>query len=292
MTETSTETIPNLTKVTSPPVSPDINLLPGFIRGPQILVPLKIDISYQGARLVDTLCWNIGKNGEAMEVEEFVARTCADLNLPIGYQYRMCMQMVEQIEAYTELVKHTIQMHTHIPQWKEKVEKPQTITIGIRYNNVDYADKVDWAPLTNYYTPEDFARTTVADLGLPLEMEPAIAHKIRESLFRWLIGVLQNPSGTPEEVSLTPEFKIENAANTTSASSSTSAPPQVPRLTPVPTHHVVDMVGSLWKRARPQSLEDVSSVPQPLLPPGIAATNTLGVSNAYTYTSKYKEMLK
>jgi hypothetical protein len=222
--------------------------MPAIIRGKEILVPIKVDLTYKGARLVDTFCWNLYH--PVMLPEEFVARTCTDLNLPIGFHSRVTLQIVEQIQAYQILVE-SIRMYApnSIPNWKSKVCQIQPITIGIRHGSIDFSDKVDWNPMDDCLSPEDFAATTTADLGLPPEIEPAIAHKIREALFRWLYNIVQNPMLSPAETNLLPEFKVNET-----------------KVNFVSPNQVVDMVTSLWKRAKPSSLEEVAAAPQPQLP--------------------------
>lgn len=222
--------------------------IPAIIRGENILVPIKVDLTYKGARLVDTFCWNLYH--PAMLPEEFVAILCRDLNLPIGFHSRVSLQIIEQIEAYQILVQ-SIKSYapTAIPLWDKKISQLQPITIGIRHGSIDFSDKVEWNPMDDALTPEEFAATTTADLGLPPEIEPAIAHKIRESLFRWLYNMVQNPNMTPSETNLVAEFKVNEA-----------------KVNFVAPNQVVDMVTNLWKRAKPNTLEEIAAVPQPQLP--------------------------
>lgn len=219
--------------------------IPTFLRQPNVLVPLKIDMTYKGARLVDTFCWDLYES--VMLPEEFAARMCADLNLPVGYHERISLQMTEQIAAYQEVIDCIYKYGSAIPDWDRKVSQIQPITVGVRNGNVDYSDRIDWDPMAEHFTPEDFASLTCSDLGLPIEMEPAIAHKIRESLFRWIITVLQNP--TVDDVTLRQEFPIpEN------------------KVVLVPNNQTVDMITNLWKRAKPNHLDEIAVVPQPQLP--------------------------
>lgn len=95
-----------------------------------------------------------------------------------------------------------------------------------------------------------FARTTCADLGLPTDMEPAIAHKIRENIFRSIITWLDDVrSGVviEEEVDLAPV-------------------PSDIKVNLVQPNHTVDMMSNLWKRAKPISADDTAAIPQPILP--------------------------
>jgi hypothetical protein len=222
--------------------------IPAIIRGENVLVPIKVDLTYRGARLVDTFCWNLYH--PAMLPEEFVAILCRDLNLPLGFHSRVSLQIIEQIQAYQILVE-SIKLYAPIaiPNWSKKINQLQPITIGIRHGSIDFSDKVEWNPMDDSLSPEEFAATTTADLGLPAEIEPAIAHKIRESLFRWLYTMVQNPNLSPSETNLIAEFKVHEA-----------------KINFVPPNQVVDMVTNLWKRAKPNTLEEIAAVPQPQLP--------------------------
>lgn len=220
-------------------------LLPAILSTSNILVPLKIDITFKGARLVDTFCWNLYH--PALLPEEFAARTCSDLNLPLSFHQRITLQIQEQLQAYRILIDCILNYAVCIPNWNNKIKQSQIITIGIRHGTLDFSDSVEWNPLNADLTPEEFARLTCSDLGLPSELEPAISHKIRETLFRWLLNIIQNPHAT--ETNMTPEFKVTDT-----------------KVSLVSSIQAVEMVTNLWKRAKPNSIDEIAAVPQPLLP--------------------------
>jgi hypothetical protein len=94
-------------------------------------------------------------------------------------------------------------------------------------------------------SPEEFARTTASDLGLPGDMEPVIAHKIRETLFRVLCSWIEDPASVPtKDTPLASEIKLFMASQYSS----------------------IEMITNLWKRAKPTTAEDIASVAQPTLP--------------------------
>jgi hypothetical protein len=222
-------------------------VLPAILLEKNILIPIKIDITYNGARVVDTFCWNLYNS--YLSPEEFADRTCLDLNLPNGFRHKITMQIEEQVAAFDEIVKLIFTFSKVIPNWSEKMQEIQTISVGIRHNCIDYSDKIQWDPLSTSTTPESFAENTCKDNGLPFEMEAAIAHKIRETLFRWLINILENPK-LCEKILITPE--VEKFSEL--------------RLTLVPPNQAVDMATNLWKRAKPNTLEESAAIPQPMLP--------------------------
>jgi hypothetical protein len=219
-------------------------LIPYFILH-DVLVPLKIDVTYKGARYVDTFCWDLYH--PAMLPEEFAARTCHDLNFPVGFHSKISLQIIEQLQSYAVLLDSVRLFAKCIPNWNFKIKQIQIITIGIRHGPLDYSDKVEWDPINTTITPEYFARITCKDLGLPSEIEPAISHKIREALFRWLLNIVQNPNATDTNIQM--EFKVPET-----------------RVSLVPPNQAVDMVTNLWKRAKPNSMEEIAAVPQPHLP--------------------------
>ncbi len=159
------------------------------------------------------------------------------------------MQIEEQVQAFEEIVQIIFEFSHTIPNWSAKMSEIQTIIIGIRHNSIDYSDKIQWDPMNTALTPEMFAEVTCRDLGLPCEMTPAIAHKIRETLFRWLINLVETPSLCMNVVEVSEEDKVGEVT-----------------VSLVQPSQVVDMATNLWKRAKPNSLEESAAIPQPLLP--------------------------
>ena len=216
-----------------------------FLKG-NVLVPLKIDITYNGARLVDTFSWNLYNS--CLSVEEFALMTCIDLNLSCGFQEKIKNQIQEQIDAFVDIVD-LIRTHasTIVPNWASKIRENQIITMGIRHNTLDYTDKISWDPMSSSITPEQFAYVTCKDLGLPTDLRPAISNKIRETLFRWVISLIEHPEKT--ETAVVAEFKVSDT-----------------KVSLAQSYQAVEMATSLWKRAKPSTMEEAAAVPQPLLP--------------------------
>jgi hypothetical protein len=113
--------------------------------------------------------------------------------------------------------------------------------------DVEYEDKFQWDAMSRIITPELFAQRTVEDLKLPKEMAPVIAHRIREYLFRYLIHTLTDTENDFVEED------VEVSADT----------PKVSGMNPSVS---ANMSMTLWERAKPNSMEDNASFPQPLLP--------------------------
>ena len=104
-----------------------------------MLVPLKVDISYRGARYVDSFCWNCNPYTNTMSAYEFACRTCADMSLPDGFQYKIALQIQEQIDSY-RLVLDMLRSE-NADKILNVIEKhfpsSQPMALGIRYQTVD-----------------------------------------------------------------------------------------------------------------------------------------------------------
>lgn len=223
------------------------NDIPAILREENILIPIKIDITTNGARIVDSFSWSIYNN--YMSIDEFALRTCIDLNIPSSFQNKIMLQMKEQIESYHELILLIKDYGPKIvTNWSQKISEILTITMGIRHNSLDYTDKIYWDPMSMDLTPESFAYITCKDLGLPSEIRSAISNKIRETIFRWLISLIEYPDKL-DHTSNIAEFKVSDI-----------------KVTIAQHPNTVDMATSLWKRAKPNTYEETATIPQPLLP--------------------------
>ena len=157
-------------------------VVPAIFHDPYMLIPVKIDITLKGGRYVDSLTVSINSTG--YDIYEFCWQTSVDLNLPTGFHWRMYLQIQEQIVAYRDIVSVFLSL-SELPIPKYPYIGPlQTMMVAIRNNTTDYSDKFVWDMNSTACTPEDFARITCSDLGLPPEMEPAISHRIRENIIR------------------------------------------------------------------------------------------------------------
>lgn len=168
--------------------------LPALLHEEELLVPIKLDVTFGGCRFQDSLCWKL--YGSCIEPVDFAAQTCADLGLSPGMQQRIALQLSEQLQAYRELV---VSLHalaasqkSERPPWHEKLHKLLALDICIRCNSLEYEESLYWDPMNADITPEVFARTTCADQGLPREMEPIIAYKIRDAIFREVVRWVDN----------------------------------------------------------------------------------------------------
>lgn len=149
-------------------------------------------------------------------------------------------------------------------KWLKLISVPIDMLVGLRYNAVDYSDKFTWDlfSTSSGREPEVFARKTVEDLGLPVDMESAIAFRIRETLLRLIISAAENPD-SPEHPFLPSKLSVPSDI--------------VVNLTQ--PNGTIDMVRNLWSRAKPDHIDTRSVAPQAKLP-----SNTM--SNANTWYTR------
>ena len=222
--------------------------LPAVLYEDELLVPLKWDITYGGARFVDSFCWPL--YGSLLSTDEFTSRTCMDYNLPNGFYHRMTMQMNEQLESFRLLISqlHNLSFTADNVPWAQRLCELQEIQLSIRLNNIEFSNTVHWDLRNADITPEIFARRTSADLGLPPQMEPAIAHKIRETIFRLMLQWLDEPSSLQE----TPSSSDDDSGNG------------------MTTVQLINdggaLLSELWKRAKPEDNTTINKCPNPVLP--------------------------
>jgi hypothetical protein len=154
-----------------------------MFEGPDPLVPVVVDVTHDGARVRDSFLWRL--KSESMTPDEFAFRTCCDLGLPQGFQPIMAAQLVEQIRAYRELLAVCIGL-AHVTKDDEAPASirpgPELlqVAVDVRKNTVHYMDTFAFDQFDPSFSPEQFARATVADESLPYDMEAAIAFRIRE----------------------------------------------------------------------------------------------------------------
>ena len=149
-----------------------------------VLVPIKIDISHGKGRYIDSFSWNLYNS--MLTPEEFVWKICVEDNLPSELIPRIVSQLREQTDAFSSLVDVIISSGKI--DGIVKYMKNINVEVSVRSNVMDYSDTFQWdAFSTSGCDPEEFAKQTCLDLGLPCEMQPVIALRIRESILRYEI---------------------------------------------------------------------------------------------------------
>ena len=152
-----------------------------------ILVPIHIEVSSKGCKYVDSFTFPLFD--PIISPDDFSQRTCSDLNLPLDFRWKISSQIQHQISCYRELwVAFNVAVNENIFP-KENIL--QNISICVRHNSIEYCDTFSWDLTSPEGSPEKMARVTCSDLGLPPEMEPVIANKIREEIIRFVLQKLK-----------------------------------------------------------------------------------------------------
>lgn len=139
----------------------------------EILIPIRIDLEYNGNRIVDFMMWNL--NESLITPEQFALVTCQDLDLPNTFQSLISNSIKSQIEEFTNLV--TIRL-------PKDIDIHVIIHLSCNLDKVLYEDKFEWDLTNDTVTPEMFAKYIVSDMGLSLEFLPAIAHTLYEVILK------------------------------------------------------------------------------------------------------------
>lgn len=142
---------------------------------PDVLIPIKLNIEYNGgaSKLLDFFMWNL--NEPYITPDQFAASLASEVELSSSVQQEIADSINKQIEDY---------QYVSSLQLPAGLEFHVIIELSVNLNKKLYEDKIEWDLKQDLITPEDFAETVVADLGLSLEFKPAIAHSLHETLIR------------------------------------------------------------------------------------------------------------
>ncbi|KAK4058040.1 SWI/SNF chromatin-remodeling complex subunit [Microbotryomycetes sp. JL221] len=179
------------------------------------LIPVRIDCENEAYKIRETFTWNL--NETTITPEIFASHLIEDLRVPYNPFFR---EVVAQIRRHIEDAQLTESYTTHLaPDEAEIREQARNwflqqseasdpafavlhdeddnvlpapegpdrelrivIRLDITQDNVQLVDKFEWDVSNPSNSPEDFAETYTADLGLSGEFKTAVAHAIREQL--------------------------------------------------------------------------------------------------------------
>lgn len=130
-----------------------------------------------------------------MSPEEFSRKTCAELGVGMAFVQPIAQSIGRQLMEY----------ESKFPGWALEgriapaAENIATVDIDVRFRSVHYREELQWDVNCLHNSPELFARTTVADLGLPQEMEPIIALTIHQQVSNHRLSS-PSPCSTKEDI--------------------------------------------------------------------------------------------
>ncbi|XP_067935696.1 SWI/SNF-related matrix-associated actin-dependent regulator of chromatin subfamily B member 1-like [Watersipora subatra] len=137
---------------------------------PEDLVPIRLDMEFDGQKLRDCFVWN--RNEQLITTEQFAEILCEDLDInPITFIPAISSAMRQQIDATA-------------PSDPDPNSSDQRVIIklNIHVGNISLVDQFEWDVSEPQNSPEAFARVLCADLGLGGEFMSAIAYSIRGQL--------------------------------------------------------------------------------------------------------------
>ncbi|ODQ77742.1 hypothetical protein BABINDRAFT_41061, partial [Babjeviella inositovora NRRL Y-12698] len=170
---------------------------------PEVMVPIRLNLEHasnNNSRLVDFFMWNLHES--LCTPEHFAQLTCHDLDLPGVMQGEMARSIRVQLEEHATIARAPLTGEVHA-----------VVHLQVSLGSQLLADRLEWDLSDTTYTPERFAGTVVADMGLALEFKPAIAHAMHETLLRLKRDVIEGTfayevrnfaySGVPRETTAT-----------------------------------------------------------------------------------------
>jgi len=135
------------------------------------LVPVRVDVTVDGQRLVESVLWGIEEG--LMTPEQFAARLCTDMGMPNTFVEPVATAVRDQVKGFVPPV-------FVVPGGQ--MESVQVIQLDLRVGRVVLRDQFEWDVLNPCGSPEAFAAGLVADLGLSTDFVPHVANSIREQV--------------------------------------------------------------------------------------------------------------
>jgi SWI/SNF-related matrix-associated actin-dependent regulator of chromatin subfamily B member 1 len=137
----------------------------------EVLIPVRLNIEYEGQRIQDALTWNL--NDPSMTPRHYAEIFCEDLNLPVHYVTLVSEMIQTQLTEYRDFLKSGVVLNQgYVP-----------IDLEIQIGKTLFKDRFMWdISADNTTTPEQFARRLCSEMGLCTEFRLLISHSIREQV--------------------------------------------------------------------------------------------------------------
>lgn len=151
-----------------------------------VLVPVRIDLELEGQKIRDTFTWN--KNELLITPEIFAEILCDDLDLNPS-----CF-----IPAISQSIRQQLDSHPNDTIIEDNTDQRVIVKLNIHVGNVSLVDQFEWDISEPQNSPEEFAKTLAAELGLGGEFVTSIAYSIRGQL-AWhqkTFAVIESPLPT------------------------------------------------------------------------------------------------
>ncbi|KAI0344413.1 SNF5-domain-containing protein [Trametopsis cervina] len=149
------------------------------------LIPIRVEFETETHRIRDCFVWNLTEN--LITPEMFAQTFCMDLDLPPNpWVETIANQIRAQIEDHESVAAVDFDLdalNIYGPGEDEVPECRVILSIDVQIATYHLTDHIEW-DLLSPLTPETFAMTLCADLGLSGEAVPLVAHAIHEELIK------------------------------------------------------------------------------------------------------------
>lgn len=173
-----------------------------------IIIPIKLKITTPGAVINDQILWNL--NDELITPEIFASMMAQDLDLNRNTEQAIVSNIKDQIQNYKDLISNP--NNSIIDQFlRNEKEFHAVLDISCNIGEDFFTDKVEWDLLDNTVTPEMFAKTIVADIGLKPEFETAIAVAVYDEIYKFKRELIENPQQVSQNIDSLPFFNLVNS---------------------------------------------------------------------------------
>ncbi|KZT44432.1 SNF5-domain-containing protein [Sistotremastrum suecicum HHB10207 ss-3] len=152
---------------------------------PSNLVPIRVELETDQYRIRDCFVWNV--NEQLITPQQFAKIFCADLELPVHpYVEQVTAAIRSQVEEHEGIASMDLSVDPDDEGSAEGDELPDCrviLAIDVQIGTRHLMDTIEW-DLSSSLTPENFALTLCADLGLTGEAAPLVAHAVHEELLK------------------------------------------------------------------------------------------------------------
>ncbi|VUZ40177.1 unnamed protein product [Hymenolepis diminuta] len=137
---------------------------------PEHLVPIRLDIEFDGVKLRDCFTWN--RTEQLITPEQFAEILCDDLDLnPISF-----------VPAIAQAIRQQVAGHPVENILSGQTDTRVIVRLNIHVGNMSLVDQFEWDLSEPANSPEQFAGRLCAELGLGGEFVTAVAYSIRGQL--------------------------------------------------------------------------------------------------------------
>jgi hypothetical protein len=143
--------------------------VPGFIRVYDPLIPVYVDVSYDGGEFEDRFCWN-GLENDPPLMRSFAIQLCQEWGIPSELHVSTIVEQISgQIERFMPC--------TDISLPSIGVVVP--IRLRVRVEKLFYEDRVEWDLAQKSQTIEAFAEQVATDYSFDSHFASEIAFRLR-----------------------------------------------------------------------------------------------------------------